>query len=504
MRHTLWACLLLSAFCFPCVTCGDHLELLRKAEQSIRAEDARKHIHTLASDAFEGRQAGARGGRASSIYLAQQFQKYKLLGSGSETSFFQEFGEMRNILGVIPGSDPELKSEYIIVGAHYDHVGYGSSQNSNGPTGFIHNGADDNASGTAAVLEIAEAWATGGVQPRRSILFALWDGEENGLLGSRHWVQNPTVPLAKVRCAINMDMVGRMRERKVEVTGTRSLAGLRRIAAECNAETKLELDFPWVVEENSDHWPFYERRIPFFMPFTGFHDDYHRPSDDVDKLNYEGVEQIARWMFLATHELAGIDRLPAFREAAYRETPAQQKQLETAPAPSSRWGGFLAVPDQGPGRLINQVLPNTPAAQAGLQAGQRVIRFADRTVETDSNLVGWLLRATGPVTLDVLFAGATSPQQVVLSLDKGPIRVGITWREDAAEPGVMIITRVEPGSPAEQAGLKFMDRVLTVKQEPIRDGEDFRALLLNAGTNFPVTVERKGQLQTLELQIDAE
>src|SRR5581483_3518130 len=138
-----------------------------------------------------------RGGHAAAVYLAQQFEKYKLAGGASPTSYFQVFSnQYRNLLGLLEGSDPTLREQVIVVSAHYDHVGYGNSQNSYGPIGFIHNGADDNASGDAGLLELVEAFTKLEQRPKRTILFAMWDGEEGGLLGSKHWVANPTLPLS--------------------------------------------------------------------------------------------------------------------------------------------------------------------------------------------------------------------------------------------------------------------------------------------------------------------
>jgi Zn-dependent M28 family amino/carboxypeptidase len=128
--------------------------------------------------------------------------------AGHDGAYFQLFGPgYRNILGIIPGSDPALSNQFVLISAHYDHVGYGTRRNSNGPIGYIHNGADDNASGTAAVLELVEAFQRLAIPPRRSVLFVLWDGEEKGLLGSLHWLSYPTVALENVRLMINLDMV---------------------------------------------------------------------------------------------------------------------------------------------------------------------------------------------------------------------------------------------------------------------------------------------------------
>jgi len=471
--------------------------------KSIVAKDVQQHVHTLASDTFEGRNAGSRGGQAAGIYIAQQLRKANLTSSVSPTTYFQDFGnECRNILGMLPGSDPQLRNEYILIGAHYDHVGYGTNETSNGPVGFIHNGADDNASGVSTVLEIAQAWHVSGERPRRSIIFALWDSEEHGLLGSKHWLANPTCQLSALRCIVNMDMVGRLKDTGMEVTGIRTLPGLRRLLSEQNRQTNLKLNFSWTVEDNSDHWPFYERRIPFIMPFTGFHDDYHKPSDDVDKVNYVGIQNIARWMYGNTRALANAPELPRFRDAAFQEIPAVQQQREAPlPAAEPRLALTLAPADAGPGRIIGRVYPQTAPAFVGLQAGDRIVKFGETDVDPQTNLAGLILLSTSPVRIQALRAGQEKPLRVQLPLVGKPVRVGINWREDPAEPGVVAVSLLEPGSPAEIAGLKFNDRILQVNGENFKTGEECRKLLLESPSPLPLLIERHGQLRVLTIDI---
>ncbi|MDB5336286.1 MAG: peptidase [Planctomycetaceae bacterium] len=470
---------------------------------SILAKDVQQHIHTLASDTFEGRNAGSRGGHAAGIYIAQQLRKSNLTSSVSATTYFQEFGnECRNILGLLPGSDPKLKNEFILIGAHYDHVGYGTAETSNGPVGFIHNGADDNASGVSTVLEIAQAWQVSGEHPRRSIIFALWDSEEHGLLGSKHWLAHPTCQLSALRCIVNMDMVGRLKDSGMEVTGIRTLPGLRRLMSEQNRQTNIKLNFSWTVEDNSDHWPFYERKIPFIMPFTGFHDDYHKPSDDVDKVNYAGIQNIARWMYGNSRALANALELPRFRDAAFQETPAVQQQREAPlPAAEPRLALTLAPADAGPGRVIARVYPQTAPAVVGLQSGDRIIKFGDTEIAPQTNLAGLILRAPSPVRIHAIRPGQEKPIRVQLPLVGKPVRIGINWREDPAEPGVVAINLLEVGSPAEVAGLKFNDRILQVNGENFKSGEECRKLLLESPSPLPILIERYGQLRTLTIDV---
>ncbi len=475
--------------------------------QSILAKDAKQHVDTLASDTFEGRHTGTRGGHAASIYIAQQLRKCDLQSAVSPTTYFQEFGnESRNILALLPGSDPELKKEFILIGAHYDHVGYGNSQTSNGPVGYIHNGADDNASGVSTILEIAQAWHVSGERPRRSIIFALWDGEEHGLLGSKHWIANPCCPLPALRLVVNMDMVGRLKENAaIEVTGVRTMTGLRRRLSHHNQHTNLRFNFAWIVEDNSDHWTFYEKRFPFIMPFTGFHDDYHRPSDDVDKVNFVGIQNIGRWIYGVTRDLANDPDLPRFRDAAFKETPEAQKQFE-APLPQSepRLALQLAPADKGPGRVVAQVFPQTPAAVVGLRPGDRIVRFGEHEVTPQTNLTGLILRTASPVKIHFQRQGMDKPQRVQVPLVGKPIRVGINWRDDPAEPGVVAINLLETGSPADVAGLKINDRILQVDGQSFANSDGCRDLLLKSQSPIPLLIEREGRYQTVSIDIPEE
>ncbi len=472
--------------------------------QSIQAKDARQHVETLASDTFEGRHSGTRGGHAASVYIAQQLRKCDLQSPVSATTYFQEFGnECRNILALLPGSDPELKKEFILIGAHYDHVGYGSAQTSNGPVGYIHNGADDNASGVSAVLEIAQAWHVSGERPKRSIIFALWDSEEHGLLGSKHWIANPTCSLAVLRCIVNMDMVGRLKEDStLEVTGIRTMAGLRRRLSNHNQQTNIRFNYSWAVEDNSDHWPFYERRIPFMMPFSGFHDDYHKPSDDVHKVSFEGIEKIARWMYSVTRDVASDPQLPKFREAALRENPDLQKQQET-PLPQSepRLALQFSPADAGPGRVVARVFPQTSAAFVGLRQGDRIVRFGEHDIHPETNLTGLILRSSSPVNIFFQRQGMEKPQRVQVPLVGKPIRIGINWRDDPAEPGVVAVNLLETGSPADVAGLKVNDRILQINDQDFANSDECRDMLLKSASPISVLIEREGRFKKLAIEI---
>ncbi len=518
------------------------------AAESIRVEDLKPHIATLASDALQGREGGSAGGQAASAYLIQQLRKqgFSTVAEGLDV---QEFpGGMRNILASVPGSDDRLREEVVIVCAHYDHVGFGTQRNSRGPIGYVHNGADDNASGVAALLEVVEAIRLLPRPPRRTLLFAFWDGEEKGLLGSKHWIASPTRPLKQVKLVVNADMIGRLRPEGVELTGTRAARGLRQFVSEANSleraqvsvspasgETarvrgpngrstledspltptlspdagerekttnmfapRLPLDFTWDMRADSDHHPFYAAGIPALMLHTGKHDDYHRPSDDADKLNYEGTQRLTRLMLHLALRAAEADELPAFRVESRRETKDQQHSIEKpilTPAPrlGITWDSKLSEQ-----RIveITEIVPQSPAAVAGLRIGDRIERFAGYTVSEVSDFRTLVVIADRDVTASVLRPSLSERLELSIRLNGEPSPLGLIWRTDDAEPDSVVLTQVVPHSPAALAGLRPLDRIRTVGNQ-----SSIREITRLDSTALPlvVTFERVGVVTTTKI-----
>ncbi|HEX7380221.1 MAG TPA: M20/M25/M40 family metallo-hydrolase [Pirellulales bacterium] len=470
------------------------------ALSSITSADLRRHAERLADDTLEGREAGSRGGQAAAHYLGREFQRHGLAGGATTRSYYQTFSaQYRNILGLLPGSDPKLKDEVILMGAHYDHVGYGNAQNSYGPTGYIHNGADDNASGVSGLLEVVEAFSRLPSQPKRSVLFALWDGEEKGLLGSEHWASHPTVPLDRVKLAINLDMIGRLARKRVETYGIRTASGLRRFVSLGNSATDLTFDFTWQMRDDSDHYSFFKRNVPVIMFHTGLHSDYHRPSDDVEKLDFVGMEKITRMLFSFVGEVADAPRLYGFRGASRGENEETHRQRDQAlPAMPSRLGVTWRKEANIEGAVVAGVVPRSAAAKAGIRAGDRIVRFAGQEVRQAEDLRQLVLAAENPVALTIERTGAAQPITLKAELTGPAISIGISWRFDDAEPGVAIISRVVPGSPAAAAGLRVNDRVYEVSGETFAGDADFRALL-DGGDEHPLEFlsERQGRLRSV-------
>lgn len=274
------------------------------ARLSIQAADLRSHIEFLASDTIEGRKAGSEGGQAAAAYLASQFRSYGL--EPEKQGFRQEFKAgnddepitMRNVIA--RWAKPGDEQKPIVVSAHFDHVGMGGKGTKRENAGQIHNGADDNASGTALVLELAQACSRLPA-PSRPVLFALWDGEEQGLVGStrdakaREKAKN--LPALSIVC----DMIGRASCNRVYIFGIDTVARLESVvngsADKLQSTNPLEPIYIRKHLPRSDHWPFFKRAVPYLFFHTGLHENYHRPGDDANLVNYETAESISRLAF---------------------------------------------------------------------------------------------------------------------------------------------------------------------------------------------------------------
>lgn len=467
---------------------------------AIDVDGLRAHIEFLADDSLEGREAGSRGGRAAGNYLIEQFKLYGLEPLGEDGGYVQQFGGgYRNLLGYIEGSDPELKHEFIVIGAHYDHVGYGNASNSFGPTGRIHNGADDNASGTAGLVEILQGLSEDETRPARSILIALWDGEEKGLLGSIHWVNNPTVELSRIKLMINIDMIGRLREQGLEVYGMRTAPGLRRLASSANQDN-LKLAFNWDVKEDSDHHPFFAKGIPILMYHTGLHGQYHRPSDDTETLNWEGLRDVSRMTLETAWVAANATRLPEFRDASRRETESSRRRFEDSrsPARPSRLGVTFSAGDQRV--VIASTEPGGPARTAGLRSGDEVLSVNGLPVTAHSQLGRELLRSPNETELGVRRSDGTE-ETIAVTLRGNPIRVGLSWLPDAADPSVVLVTEVIPGSVAAGSGLQVGDRIYAVNGTSFDGSKDLLERLRATNGEVMLTTERMGRLSDVVLDL---
>jgi hypothetical protein len=306
-----------------------------------------------------------------------------------EVSLIRERGTARNVIGLLPGQDPALRDQAIVVGAHYDHLGRGG-EGSMAPdrAGEIHPGADDNASGTAAVMALARAFvATGGAA--RTLVFAAFSGEELGLLGSAEYVRHPAIALDKTVLMVNLDMVGRLRDRRLYIGGVDSGTGLRTLVTQAARDLPLSLELRPSPFAPSDHTSFYVAGRPVLFFFTGAHGDYHRPSDTWERINGEGLATVAT---LAARVVAAV--------AAEPTPPAYVKIDAPPPARGGGYGPVLGVvpafgETAGTGVRITGVRPGGPAEKAGVRAGDVIVKFAGIDVKTLEDLT-FALRARRP------------------------------------------------------------------------------------------------------------
>jgi hypothetical protein len=324
--------------------------------------------------------------------------------------------EGKNVLAVLPGAGSGTAAgdaaarEVVVLGAHYDHLGYGGANSAAPGEHAIHHGADDNASGTALLIEVARRLAKEGPFPR-TILFAAFTGEERGLLGSAHYTSHAAAPLSDTVAMVNLDMVGRLEGDKLVVHGTGTGTGLEPLVDRLAAARGFEVAKEPGGFGPSDHSSFYARKIPVLHLFTGSHADYHRPTDTADKINYDGMTRIARLVADIVRDLATAPERPAYIEVA-------SKQF-------ARGGGdrpyFGSIPDfgkPGKGYAITGATKDSPAARAGLQGGDVVIRLGESAVTGLEDFDSALRKHKGGETVPVVVL--RDGVEVTLQVTLGP------------------------------------------------------------------------------------
>jgi len=284
---------------------------IAEAISKIDRIDLRTHLEYLASNELEGRMSGKKGNKTAAEYIKKKFDdkglsaeydkfNIKRVNPGPKNEIGDDFTQ--NIYAVLEGNDPVLKDEVVVIGAHMDHIGYGPTYSRTGG-GRIHNGADDNASGTAALIEMAEALSAMKGQNKRTIVLMAFSAEEMGLLGSIHYVNNPKFPkgnpnIKKHIFMLNMDMIGYLGKSKtVAFDDGSSSPDVGFIIKQLTEKYSFAKNVTLRGSGGSDHAPFYNKRVPIAFLHTGLHEYYHTPKDTADKINYEGLEKVARYGF---------------------------------------------------------------------------------------------------------------------------------------------------------------------------------------------------------------
>ena len=289
------------------------------------------------------------------------------------TEVIQRYGATANIIGVVEGTDPKLKDEYIVIGAHMDHLGWGLQGGSmyTGKLPAIHYGADDNASGTAGLLELSQYFAAH--PQKRSLIFMAFSGEELGLLGSAHYTNHPIIPLEKTVAMLNMDMIGRLREDKLSVSGVDTSPVWRTLLQELNREAGFDLALSGGGFGASDHSSFFAKKIPVLFFFTGVHREYHTPADKPETINAPGAARVARLVADVTEHIASLPERIALSE------PTSQPRQQRGPERGIRVyvGTVPDYSEETKGMRLSGVREGSPAARAGLRAGDVIVRFGE-------------------------------------------------------------------------------------------------------------------------------
>jgi aminopeptidase YwaD len=277
----------------------------------------------------------------------------------------------KNVVGFLEGRDATLKNQIIVIGAHYDHLGYGGegSGSLKPDTVAIHHGADDNASGVAGLLELAQAYAANRSELKRSLLFISFSGEELGLLGSAYYVKNPLFPLDRTVSMINMDMIGRLRNKDLIVYGIGTSPGFEALVKKYDADSSFVLKLNKDGYGPSDQSSFYGKKIPVLFFFTDIHPDYHRPSDTYDKINYDGEQRVVQFVEAIASDL---DETPEQPQYVAVEAP---RPMQAGRSTRVYMGTIPDFGEQVEGMKLAGVREGGPAAKAGLQAGDIIVKF---------------------------------------------------------------------------------------------------------------------------------
>ena len=363
--------------------------LLGCKKEEVKPISMKEDVVVLASDSLMGRETGTAYERKAADYIANRFESIGLLPKGDNGEYFQDFNfkpstnphQQPEIVDSVPGDgmlvgrnvigylDNKAEST-LVIGAHFDHLGMGGQGSLYREGDAIHNGADDNASGVAMIMQLAGRLKDG--PKENNYLFIAFSGEEMGLLGSNYFVKNSTIPLEKINYMINLDMVGRLNEEETLAVHGVGTSPLFKQTLFANNDQELTIkEFESGVGP-SDYTSFYINDIPVLAFFTGQHEDYHKPSDDFDKLNYEGMERISNYIMNIINDLDNDGRL------AFRKTKDESEEVPRFKV------GLGVVPDYlftGEGMRIDGVSEDKPAQRAGLKKGDIVKKLDTASVK---------------------------------------------------------------------------------------------------------------------------
>jgi hypothetical protein len=344
----------------------------------------KQQIRTLSADSMQGRSTGSLGESMAASYIEMQFKKIKLEPRGDEATYLQAFpfkggvhelateGSANNIIGYLNNR----ATNTIVIGAHFDHLGLGengSSLDAN-PKGKIHNGADDNASGVAGLIELAQYFQKNKVKEKYNFLFIAFSGEELGLIGSKYFTEHPTIELSEVNYMINLDMIGRLdpatKALTISGTGT-SAAWESEIKKLPTNDLKIKTDSSGVGP--SDHTSFYLKNIPVLHFFTGSHSDYHKPSDDWQKINFSGEKAVLQFIVRLVEDLNSAPKL------SFLST--KNKSMSSSRSFKVTMGIMPSYSSSEEGLKVDGVSDGKPAQKAGILTGDLIVQMGDLPIK---------------------------------------------------------------------------------------------------------------------------
>jgi hypothetical protein len=368
-------------------------EPLAKLQPVFSSDQMMEHVKYLASDDLKGRGLGTEELDLASKYIAEQFGAAGLKPAGEDGTFFQTWNEkigkeekqltLKNVIGIIPGTDEKLTGQSVVLSAHYDHLGLGWPDVRKGNEGKIHNGADDNASGVSVMIELAKLMGKT-EKPKRTIIFVAFTGEETGLVGSRYYVENYTeFPADKVIANINLDTVGRLFGKKLLILNGGSAREWKFIFMGTEYVTGIPISLVTEELDASDQRSFIEAGIPAIQIFSGPEEDYHKPTDTFDKIDADGMVKVATVTkeiieYLAEREepldYTGQTKEDKFQTDKVEQTEKKERRVSTGTMPDFQFSGE--------GVKIGAVSPGSPAEKSGLQTGDIIVKFEDTPIKS--------------------------------------------------------------------------------------------------------------------------
>jgi hypothetical protein len=393
---------------------------------------------------------------------------------------------LRNVAGVLPGSDPELGAEMVMLVAHHDHLGGHVGE---GDT--VYNGADDNASGTAAILELARGLSKRGPL-RRSIVFATFSAEEKGLLGSRSMVEQGDLEIARVAFLVNLDMIGRNPDEPLAVMGDGYSPGIESVLAVANRDLDLRYDLGGIrYSGNSDHDPFFELGVPFINIFSGFHPDYHQLTDHADKLSYQRMARITELTGRLATAVADATLPPAF----VHHLGWLGARIEADPA--------------GEGARVRRVDPGSRAEAAGLRSEQRIVRVNDVDITGRPDLARALAAIEPGTTVTFTVTDPDGTREILVDRARAGflgVATGDVDDDVRADLGLLdegvLVRRASPDGPAGSAGIRAGDILISLSGRPVSDGSLRNVLAqIGAGETVDAVVIRDGERATISITL---